>query len=162
MALAASLAYLGSGNILFARFFIAAAAAVTADTWSSELGPLVHRKCLSLAHMKICDAGISGGLSFFGTAGSFVGALSASMLGYWLLFQGMDITMILILAIAGFLAAFVDSLLGAFVEPFLLKLPAFRGKDRSNEEERLTPNDLVNLAASATAPLFVLLLMGFF
>jgi uncharacterized protein (TIGR00297 family) len=158
VAFAASLAFLGSGDILFAQFYIAAAAAVTADTWSSELGPIVHRKCLSLADMKIRDAGISGGLSFFGTAASFAGALSASMLGYGLLFQEMDIPMILILAAAGFLAAFVDSLLGAFVEPFLLKLPAFSGKDRSNDE-RLTPNDLVNLTASATAPLFVLLLM---
>jgi uncharacterized protein (TIGR00297 family) len=157
VAAAASLVYILSGNVLFIYFFVAAAAAVTADTWASELGPLLNKRCLSLSDMKIREAGVSGGISFFGTLASFAGSLLAALLGFWLFFQKVDSHLILVIAAAGFLAAFVDSLLGAYVEPRFLTWPAFKGEERSGGE-RGSANDLVNLAASATAPLFVLLL----
>jgi len=74
------------------------------------------------------------------------------------LFSGMDFQMILILAFAGFLASFVDSMLGAFVEPHLDKMDYFI---KGTGSESISPNDVVNVLASFTAPLFVLLLNFF-
>ena len=80
--------------------------------------------------------------------------------------------MVIILTLSGFLASFIDSLLGAFVEPHLKEMKYFRNetnqsrnkvnqpmrerKQPISQKDRLTPNDLVNLLASMTAPLFFL------
>jgi uncharacterized protein (TIGR00297 family) len=157
VAVASSLACILTGNIIFIYFFVAAAAAATGDTWASELGPLLNKNCLSLSDLKIRTAGVSGGVSLFGTIAAAAGSFSTSMLGFWLFFQRTDISVIILLAAAGFLAVFIDSLLGAFIEPSILKWSFFKGK-HGLDRENITPNDLVNFAASATAPLFFLLL----
>lgn len=160
VAVSSSLACILTGNILFIYFFIAAVAAVTGDTWASELGPLLNKKCLSLRDLKIRQAGISGGVSIFGSLAALAGCFSSALLGFRLFFQSLDIRLIILLAAAGFSAVFIDSLLGAFIEPTILKISFFK-KTKRSEREGITPNDLVNFAASATAPLFFLALKAF-
>jgi uncharacterized protein (TIGR00297 family) len=173
--------YLSLGKEIFIFFYISLVSAVTADTWASELGPVFNPKCFSLSDGRIKEAGISGGISFSGTLASLAGAFSISILSYPLLLGDLDWRPVIILTLSGFLASFVDSLLGAFIEPGLDEMKYFRnakvsnrsidkknrtlngveqsniGTDQSsNERESLSPNDLVNLLASMTAPLFFL------
>jgi uncharacterized membrane protein len=77
------------------------------------------------------------------------------MLAWAVFFPGMDLRAILILALAGFLASFIDSALGAFLEPRLIAWAWFRKRKGS---ESISPNDVVNLLASLSAPMFYFLL----
>jgi uncharacterized protein (TIGR00297 family) len=159
IAVVVSILYLISDQKVFIMFFISAVAAVTADTWASEAGPLFQRKCFSLSNMQTAPAGVSGGISMAGSMAAFVGSLSVSCIGWTLFFSGFDTKRVLILALSGLLASFVDSVLGAFLEPRLNKIDYFI---RKKGTESPSPNDLVNFLASVSAPLFFVLLHFFF
>ena len=146
--------YLMTQNNIFIFFYITLVATVTADTWASEIGPVFSKRCFSISDFKLKNSGISGGVSLPGTAAALSGSFIISVLSYYLFFSNIDYTMVALLSLSGFAAVFVDSLLSAFLEPVLLKMKFF--KDR-NGLESPTPNDIVNLSASLTAPIFFLL-----
>ena len=152
-----SVFYFWSTQSIFIFLFIASVAAVTADTWASEIGPVFNRRCLSLANLKTGKAGISGGISVAGSLAAFLGALSVAVLSYYLFFNELNIRMILIITLSGFFASFTDSILGAFFEPFLLKQNYF-SNEYSNSNEKITANDLVNILGSLSASLFFILM----
>lgn len=162
-ALASSILYLITRQDLFIYFFIAVVAAVTADTWASELGPIFNKRSFSLADLRWHPAGATGGISVAGTLAALAGSVLVAGFSYWLFF-GMDgdpghttrhIQMIAILAASGFLACFADTLLGAFLEP---RLPGSSFFQNTTGTSSFSPNDMVNLLGSMTAPLFFLLL----
>lgn len=146
--------YLVTENNIFIFFYITLVAAVTADTWASEIGPVFSKRCFSISDFKLKDSGISGGVSLPGTAAALSGAFLISILSYYLFFNNINYTMVTLLSLSGFASVFVDSFLSAFLEPVLLKIRFF--KDRSDPDSP-TPNDIVNLSASITAPIFFLL-----
>jgi uncharacterized protein (TIGR00297 family) len=154
-AILSSMLYLMSGNILFIYFYISLIAAVTADTWASELGPVFNRKCFSLSDGTIKDSGVTGGISFYGTLAAFGGSVVISVLSYYLFFGKFELKQVFILGFSGFIASFIDSLLGAFVEPRMNKMNYFKsGKGPDSP----SPNDVVNLLASFSAPFIYLVL----
>jgi uncharacterized protein (TIGR00297 family) len=63
-AVTSSALFLFTQNEIFILFFIAFVAAVTADTWASEIGPLLNKRCFSLSKMRMVPAGTNGGISF--------------------------------------------------------------------------------------------------
>ena len=149
--------FLFTQNSLFLFLFIASVAAVTADTWASEIGPVFNRKCFSLASFKTGRAGISGGISVAGSLAALLGSFSVAILSYYLFFNELHFAIVLIIALSGFFASFVDSILGAFVEPVLLKMNYFKD-GVSNSHEKITANDLVNILGSLSASLFFILM----
>jgi uncharacterized protein (TIGR00297 family) len=156
--LAFSIGFLIFSKPVFIYLFISAIAAVTADTWASEIGPVFHKKCFSLAGWRVAASGVSGGISVAGTVAAFSGSFLVSLLAWSGFFPRRDLVMVLSLAFAGFLASFVDSALGAFVEPRLEKMNYFI---KGRGSEAMSPNDVVNMLASFTAPLFFLLIYVF-
>jgi uncharacterized protein (TIGR00297 family) len=145
--------YLATGGDLYIHFYITLVAAVTADTWASELGPVFNRKCFSLADGTIRDAGVSGGISIAGTLAAGAGSLTISAASCYLFFDGVDMALVAPLALSGFAASFIDSLLGAFVEPRMNQIRYFISREGT---DRLSPNDVVNLTASLSAPFIFL------
>jgi uncharacterized protein (TIGR00297 family) len=154
-AVISSVLFLLTKNEIFILLFIAFVAAVTADTWASEIGPLLNRRCFSLSTMKKVPAGTNGGISFYGSLAALSGATIISLFSYYLFFGFWHWDIIAILSIAAFLACFVDSLLGTFVEDKMLQMNYFK---KRNTVESITPNDLVNMIGSATAFIFFILL----
>ncbi|MEE4177074.1 MAG: DUF92 domain-containing protein [Bacteroides sp.] len=144
---------------IFILFFIAFVAAVTADTWASEVGPLLNKMCFLLSTMRTAPAGTNGGISFFGSMAALSGATMISALSYFLFFGSWQWDIIAILSASAFLACFADSLLGTFAEDKLLRLDYFK---KRKTLESITPNDLVNLAGSFTAFAFYLFLSWIF
>ncbi|MBN1499365.1 MAG: DUF92 domain-containing protein [Spirochaetes bacterium] len=140
-----------TGNVIFIYFYITLIAAVTADTWASELGPVFSRKCFSIRELKFKDSGVSGGISLYGTLIAAAGSLMMSFLSYYLFFKKYDFCLTGVIAFSGFLAAFVDSLLGAYLEPVLLNIKIF---NRIGTEDSVNPNDIVNVLSTLTAPVF--------
>lgn len=155
-AVVSSLFFLFSGNAIWVLVFAGLIAAVTADTWASEIGPVFNSRCLSLQNMNWESAGVSGGVSFAGTLAAFTGAGLSSVLILWMFFGELQWSVVLWVTMAGFLASVVDSLLGAFLEPRLLQMNYF--KNVNPGEEKITPNDIVNFGASLFAALLIMVL----
>ncbi len=154
-ALASSALFLFTQNEIFILFFIVLVAAVTADTWASEIGPLLNKRCFSLSEMRMVPAGTNGGISFSGSLAALTGAAVISSLSYYVFFGSWDWHTIAVLSFSAFFACFVDSLLGAFAEDKMLRMNYFKKRKTS---ESITPNDLVNMIGSFTAVVFFLLL----
>ena len=154
-AVISSALFLITQNEIFIYFFIAFVAAVTADTWASELGPLLNKRSFSLADFRMHRAGITGGISFFGTLAAMTGAFFISSISYVIFFGEWNWAIILLLSFSALLACFADTLLGTFVEDKLLGMSYFKNRIYT---EALTPNDIVNLGGSFTAFAFFLLL----
>ena len=152
-AVISSAAYIITKNDTFIYLYIVLIATVTADTWASELGPVFSKRCLSLFDFSIKKAGSSGGISLLGTIFAFAGTIIMSTLSYYLFFNSIHIELIAIISISAFMAVFVDSFLSAFLEPLLLDLDFFKNSSGSDTP---APNDIINLTASLSAPLFLL------
>ena len=111
-----------------------AIAAATADTWGTEVGrwsPVPPRLITSWATV---PHGRSGGITLFGTLGAAAGAL---LIGVCAVFLERSLAhpahLALVISVAGFSGAIVDSLLGATVE----------------EHWRWAGNNMINLAATS-------------
>ncbi len=157
-AILVSAAYLITGDERLPYLFIALIAAVTADTWASEAGPVFHRRSFSVGEWCWRESGVSGGISLAGSMAGLTGALLIAALSVYLFDGRLNAGLVLMLGMAGFLSSFVDTLLGAFAEPHMERLAMFR--KQQGKTEALNPNDLVNLLGSLTAPLFFLLLLA--
>jgi len=158
-AVTSSVVFLLTHDEIFILFFIAFVAAVTADTWASEIGPLLNKRCFSLSTMRTATAGTNGGISFFGSVAALSGATIVSSMAYYIFFGSWQWDIIATLSASAFLSCFVDSLLGAFAEDKLLRLNYFKKRRTS---ESITPNDLINMAGSFSAFVFYLLLSWVF
>ncbi len=160
-AVISSALFLITKNEIYIFLFIALIAAVTADTWASEIGPVFNKRCFSLADFQMKRAGISGGISLAGSLAALVASFTTAWLSVYLFFNQFDLRSILVITFSGFMASLVDSLLGAFIEPGLLKKKFFNHEtEMASHTERITPNDLVNIAGSLSATLFLLALAG--
>lgn len=156
-ALASSVLWRFTQNEMFIYLFITYVAAVTSDTWASETGPVFHSKSFSLSDMRMHEAGVTGGVSFAGTVAALSGAAIVSAFSLFWFFGEIQSHIWLYLTLSAFLACFADTLLGAFVEGKLLGMPFFT---KRNHAESLTPNDVVNLAGSFTAGIFLIILLA--
>jgi len=97
---------------------LSALAAMTGDTWSSEIGRVKARRPFDLRTRQIVDAGISGAVSFPGTLAGLAGVLLTTILGAIMLpSTGHSVGYVfLAITIWGFIAVWVDSILGATVQ----------------------------------------------
>ena len=94
-----------------------AIAAATADTWGTEVGRWSPVRPRLITSWSTVPHGSSGGITLFGTLGAAVGALLIGV-SAGLLERGLahPPRLALIVTVAGFSGAIVDSLLGATVE----------------------------------------------
>lgn len=93
--------------------YLASLAAANADTWGTEIGFFSRKPPRSLATFKQVPTGSSGGISIIGTFGSILGATTIGGISY--LFLG-DLSVLLLVSIAGFAASLIDSILGATLQ----------------------------------------------
>ena len=94
--------------------FIASIAATTSDTFASEIGVLEKGKPFSLENFRRVKPGTSGAISIMGTIASLVGATLIGIIAIFLF--SIDPFTALLVAVAGFLGCFVDTLFGIFEE----------------------------------------------
>ncbi|MDQ6929697.1 MAG: DUF92 domain-containing protein [Candidatus Eremiobacteraeota bacterium] len=92
--------------------FVGAFAAATADTWATEIGTLARGIPRSILTGKPVPTGISGGITYAGTAAALFGAIFIATIAY-----SVHASHVIIAVVAGGLTGmFVDSLLGATVQ----------------------------------------------
>jgi uncharacterized protein (TIGR00297 family) len=140
---------------LWSAAFAGAYAAATADTWGTEIGTLARGAPRSILTGRRIAAGLSGGITGWGTLAEFAGA-------FWVAFcalvaPGYPALLFPVFA-GGVSGAFVDSLLGATVQE-LRSCPVCARTCETDPHVCGTPtalvrgvhgfsNDLVNFAAT--------------
>jgi len=176
--LAAAFALTGGNQIIFFFAFVGAMAAVTADTWATELGVLSPEKPRLITTGERVERGSSGGVSSLGLAAAVAGAWAISFLGFALVLGQYALTgdlltlrvvwLPLLAALGGVAGSLVDSLLGATVQ-CTYYCPQC-GKETEQPIHRCgrqpihirgwhwLDNDWVNVAASLTGVLVTVLL----
>lgn len=144
--------------------FAGALAAVTADTWATEIGAFSTRPPVLITTGKRVEPGRSGGVSLAGTLGGMAGALTlafgaAASFAIWPpLGRGAAPIFLVAVALAGIVGLFADSLFGATVQARFrcphCKVDTEHPVHRCGAEAqhisglRLCTNDVVNLFAS--------------
>ena len=88
-----------------------AVAAVTADTWGTEIGVLSPHRTVSIRTLSVVEPGTSGGISLAGTLAGIAGAAVVACIGW--LFIDMPVWTIAVVTFAGIAGSGADSLLGA-------------------------------------------------
>ena len=84
------------------------------DTWATEFGKLSKQKPVSIITLLPIQHGLSGGITRIGTLGSLLGACLMGMLIWYAL--SMPSLIIYGIILSGFMAALIDSMLGATVQ----------------------------------------------
>jgi len=119
-ALLAILHFLRPTDLLFAAF-LGSMAAVSADTWATELGVLSPRSPRLITTGKVVPVGTSGGVTLWGIMASIAGALTMGGIAWLLLALGRAATSTLLLASSsGLLGSLFDSILGATLQGIYL------------------------------------------
>jgi uncharacterized protein (TIGR00297 family) len=108
--------YLVPGWPLWSTVYLAVLAAVTADTWGTEIGVLARGRPRSILTFRSVETGTSGGVSLEGFAGGAVGALLIAIVGFKSMGMPMSLLALLRIIAAGVGGSLVDSLLGATVQ----------------------------------------------
>ncbi len=149
--------------------YLSSLAAVTADTWGTEVGILSPSAPLSLKNFKQVYPGVSGGMSFLGTLSSFCGSFFLASSGF---IPGVSpfplrLNTFLIIILAGFSGALIDSLLGAFLQAQYLcpicNKPTERKTHCNFDSKRVSGiswlnNDWVNFLSSISGVILFFLL----
>jgi uncharacterized protein (TIGR00297 family) len=108
--------YIFPENNLWYLVYLASLAAVTADTWGTEIGLLAKGSPRLITSLRKVETGTSGGVSLSGFAGGALGASLLALSGsFWFRGSAPTFTFIIIIC-SGILGALVDSLLGATVQ----------------------------------------------
>ncbi len=102
------------GSPLWPLAFAASVAAATADTWATELGKRSDSRPVHITTRQPVTRGTSGGVTMVGFAASAGGACLVATAGTLAMRAGMSF--LAVVAVAGFLGAGVDSLLGATLQ----------------------------------------------
>lgn len=159
---------------------VGAMAAVTADTWATELGMLAAMDPRLITTGEPVEPGRSGGVTIIGTTaavagGTFIGLVAASFIGIGdlLAFRTMDVALLrmdglrfaLLAAVAGLCAAAFDSYLGATQQALFADEagePTESGRGPDGARRRLIhgrpwiDGDLVNFLAALLGALLAL------
>ena len=122
--------------------FVAAVAAVTADTLASEIGALAPRARSIVPPFVAMRPGQNGGVSWLGQGAAAVGAIVIAFVAVPL--TGLPWSLVVVPAVAGWLGCQLDSLLGATLE-------------RDAIHDRPLNKEDVNFLASAVPAFLVLL-----
>jgi len=98
--------------------YLGALAAATADTWATEIGMRIGQMPRLITSLKSVPAGTSGGITWGGSLGALLGALILALSGIYFTdaMNSQTWYMIILVTMSGFVASFIDSLLGATLQ----------------------------------------------
>ncbi|MBI3004156.1 MAG: DUF92 domain-containing protein [Ignavibacteriales bacterium] len=148
--------------------YLGSIAAVTADTWGTEIGLLTKGKTISIVSVHPVPRGTSGGVSVTGFAGGVIGAVAIVVSAVpWI----WDVRLATWIISAGIVASLIDSTLGATMQAEYTC--AVCGSKTEREVHCSSPaklvrgrkwitNDLVNWVCAMSGGMIMIILTLFF
>jgi len=151
--------------------FLGTLAAVSADTWSSEIGMLSKRQPISMTTWKPVPRGLSGGVTRLGFLAGLLGSLLVVSTG--LIFDSHLMVvnqLFLVILVSGFLGSIADSFFGATIQA-IFRCPACDGLTERKRHcdgretvlhsgSRFVNNDVVNVLCAFSGGFFVFLALS--
>ncbi len=108
--------YFFPANNVWYYLYLASLAAVTADTWGTEIGLLAKNSPRSIITLKKVETGTSGAVSFAGLAGGALGAFLIALSGnFWMTGIAVHSSFVMVI-ISGVAGSLIDSVVGATVQ----------------------------------------------
>jgi uncharacterized protein (TIGR00297 family) len=164
-----SLLYLFQPERAWLIGFMVCLASANSDTWASEIGSLSKKNPIYIRTFKRIERGTSGAISGLGSAAAAAGSFFISILGYFL-FQ-LDIYLMLIVFLFGYIGNVIDTLFGAFYQQVYLcghcgittekkshcQMPTTRIKGLT-----LVDNDMVNFLSGFIASVLSIVILILF
>ncbi len=153
----------------------ASLAAVNADTWATELGVLNPSPPRLILNGRTVERGTSGAVSFYGLLAAWAGAIAIGLLAAALRPYPRPTENVsayaLLVSLAGFLGALVDSLLGANWQAIYFCPQCRKETEKHPRHTCGTPtkrvrgwkwlnNDVVNVLCALSGALIAILLLG--
>lgn len=165
IAAAAVILYQLFNSELLYAVYVSSIAAVCADTWGTEIGLMINSVTVDILTFKKVVPGLSGGISIPGLLGGVLGAfiIAVSSLS-WIQFN--VINFLIFVTAAGLMGSVVDSILGSSLQAKYKCAKCgtvSEGRMHCGEKTGLIKgidwisNDFVNVAASLSGGLFLLL-----
>lgn len=108
--------YIFPGEEYLYLLYLTSLAAVTADTWGTEIGTLSGTKPVSIVSFKPVEPGTSGGVSLIGFAGGAVGAALIVLSGWLMDAHAVSSSAAVKIIVSGMFGAIVDSVCGATLQ----------------------------------------------
>ncbi len=156
---------------LYYFLYLGAVAAVTADTWATEIGVLSTQPPRLVTSWQMVSTGTSGAISWLGLLGALLGAASIALLGWAVQMREpsyqFGVAGFALITLGGVLAHLCDSVLGATIQAqqrcsVCAKVSEKKGACCGVEREphsgwRWVDNDLVNVMCGVCGVLVVLL-----
>lgn len=105
-------------SFIWYLLYLTSLAAVTADTWGTEIGILSKSQPVLITTFRKVSPGKSGGITFLGTSASFLGSLilaSSGMIPYFSAYN-INLKTVFLITLWGSLVSLLDSLLGATLQ----------------------------------------------
>ena len=147
-------------NLIFNYLFAASVATAMSDTWATEFGKLSKVKPVAISSFKPVSHGLSGGVTFIGTIGSLIGSCIIGLLAYNLI--SLEKHLIFGIILSGFIGSIIDSIFGDKLQS-KYKTPSGEIVEKPQtgsiiiSGHSLVNNDVVNLIATISGPLFMYL-----
>jgi uncharacterized protein (TIGR00297 family) len=94
--------------------FLVSLASANSDTWASEIGSLSKRDPIYIRTFRRVDRGTSGAVSLLGSSAALLGALTISVVGYFLF--KLDLLAGALVFFFGYVGNVIDTLFGAFYQ----------------------------------------------
>jgi len=152
--------------------YLGGLAAATADTWATEIGLRFGKHPRSILTGKLVAPGTSGGVTLAGVLGAIWGAALVAVAGYlsYRFFEKVEIRWLPFIGvtIAGVIAQFIDSLLGATLQRqnrcVVCRKITERGEHCGQPTTyasgwRWLDNDVVNIACGVSGIVFMLIFL---
>lgn len=96
--------------------YVGTVAAITADTWGTEIGVLAGGQPRNIINLRRTTTGTSGSISLLGTAAGLLGAFGISAVGVVFLPGRKGGLLLALLTVAGLIGALMDSIMGATLQ----------------------------------------------
>jgi len=158
----ASATFFESAPDLIALMMGVSMATATSDTWSSEIGIYFKGKTYDIFRMKPVPAGVSGGMSRYGTLAGIIGSALVALICSFIFFEKFNPMYFKVVAFFGFAGMFLDSLLGSLFQIKYQKEDFFSDTKKMGFKYhsglQWMTNDMVNLWSNG----IIILLAGLF
>jgi len=154
---------------IFLYAYLSLIAAMTADTWASEIGILTDIQPFKITNFQMSVHGVSGAISFLGLSAALVGAGAVG--GFLFLWHSASFQILALIILSAWIAQLVDSYLGALLQAKYLCVKCGLYIENSihcgQKAKKISgfswlDNNMVNFISSGFAAVFTMFVLNFF